>query len=312
MNKIKNILAIVFIATIIYACGDDNFGVNNPFANIDHEALALSDNDSLVKFLKNHYYDADLDSLKVLTTGKTPVFDDNKLKTVPVTVNDIDYNLYVYVVKEGLSNSDPSKESPTKVDSVFVKYDGRFISGSSFSNDNFDNNTTGTWLNLLSVIRGWSYGFPLLKGGELKKDPVTGGVFNGPITYLNGGKGILFIPSGLAYPSSNLSNISGNNRLNPALVNSNLLFFVDLLTFVPDTDHDIDGVSTIKEDLDKDGNVNNDDTDGDGLPNYFDVDDDGDGVLTKDEDANNDGNPTNDFSDPNNLTLPDYLNPNIK
>jgi len=306
MNKIKNIFAIVFIATIIYACGDDNFGVNNPFADIDHEALALSDNDSLVKFLKNHYYDADVDSVKALVTGKTPIFEDSKLKTLTETENDITYKLYVYVAQEGLSNSNPAKESPTKVDSVFVKYSGLTMSGTTFSTFNFDRNTTGIWFNLLSVIKGWSYGFTELKGGELKKDPNTGGVFNGPITYLNGGKGVLFIPSGLAYPSSNVQNYQNN------LVDTNLLFYVDLLTFVPETDHDNDGVPTIIEDIDKDGNVNNDDTDEDGFPNYFDVDDDGDGVLTKNEDANNDGDPTNDFSDPTNPTLPDYLNPNVK
>lgn len=306
MNKIKNILAIVFIATIIYACGDNNFGVNNPFADIDHEALALSDNDSLVKFLKNHYYDSDVDSVKALVTGKTPIFEDPKLKTLTEVENDITYKLYVYIAKEGISTNDPAKESPTKVDSVFVKYSGRTMSGTTFSDFNFDSNTTGIWFNLLSVIKGWSYGYTQLKGGELKKNPNTGGVFNGPITYLNGGKGVLFIPSGLAYPSSNTQNYQNS------LVDTNLLFYIDLLTFVPDTDHDSDGIPTINEDLDGDGNVNNDDTDGDGFPNYFDVDDDGDGVFTKDEDANNDGNPTNDFSDPNNPTLPDYLNPNIK
>ncbi|WP_339881773.1 peptidylprolyl isomerase [Polaribacter vadi] len=305
MTKFKNIIGIVIFATIIYACGDDNF-INNPFADIDHEALAISDNDSLVKFLKNHYYDADLDSVKTLVTGKTPIFEDDKLKTMSVTENDIDYKLYVYVAKEGDSGSDPDKGNPTKVDSVYVNYAGRTMSGTTFSSFNFDSNSTGIWFNLLSVIKGWSYGYTKLKGGELKKDPNTGGVFNGPITYLNGGKGVLFIPSGLAYPSSNTQNYTSS------LVDTNLLFYIDLLTFVPDTDHDNDGVPTIKEDLDNDGNVNNDDTDGDGFPNYFDVDDDGDGVFTKDEDANDDGDPTNDFSDSTNPTLPDYLNPNIK
>ena len=46
--------------------------------------------------------------------------------------------------------------------------------------------------------------------------------------------------------------------------------------------------------------------------NYVDQDDDGDGVLTINEDANGDGNPANDFNDTNNPILPDYLNPAIK
>lgn len=306
MTKIKNILALLIFAAIVYACGDDNF-INDPFADINHETLAVSDNDSLVKFLKSHYYDSSLDSVKTLTDGKTALFDDKpNLKEIPVTQNDIDYTLYVYVAKEGDSDLDINDGNPTQVDSIFVKYAGRTMSGSTFSDFNFDSNTSGTWLNLLSVIKGWTEGFQEFKGGELKKDPTTGGTFNGPITYLNGGKGVLFIPSGLAYPSSNTQNYSSN------LVNTNLLFYVDLLNLVPNTDHDNDGVPSIMEDPDGDMDPTNDDTDGDGLTNLIDTDDDGDGVLTKNEDANNDGDPTNDFSDPNNPNLPDYLNPNIK
>ena len=289
---------------IIYACDDQLAGFANPFADVDHISLAVSDNDSLVKFLTNHYYDKTIDSLKPIETGQLPLINDVNLKTIDVIENDIDYKLYVYVAEEGDPSPDVDKGYPTTVDSVFVKYTGKTISGTSLSDFNFDSNTTGIWFNLLSVVRGWSYGFTKFKGGQLKKDPVTGGAFNGPVTFLNGGKGILFIPSGLAYPSSN-----ANNQTN-SLVDTNLMFYIDLLDFVPDTDHDNDGVKTILEDIDGDGLVTNDDTDGDGFPNYFDLDDDGDGILTKNEDANGDGDPTNDFSDPNNPKLADYLNPN--
>ena len=57
--------------------------------------------------------------------------------------------------------------------------------------------------------------------------------------------------------------------------------------------------------MDNDGNVKNDDTDGDTIPNYLDADDDNDGVLTKNEDANGDGDPTNDDTDGDGI--PDYL-----
>jgi FKBP-type peptidyl-prolyl cis-trans isomerase FkpA len=89
------------------------------------------------------------------------------------------------------------------------------------------------------------------------------------ITYLNTGKGFLFIPSGLGYPSSNANNYSNS------LVDTNLLFYIDLLEIVEDTDHDNDGVPSIQED------------------------------------ADGDGDPTNDFSDNSNPNVPDYLNPNI-
>jgi FKBP-type peptidyl-prolyl cis-trans isomerase FkpA len=303
MTKIKNIFIIIIAVTIIYACDDDLAGFANPFADIDHISLAVSDNDSLVKFLTNHYYDFTLDSVKPLETGKLALIEDVNLKTIDVSENDIDYKLYVYVATEGDPSPDLDKGYPSIVDSVFVKYSGRTVSGTSLSNVVFDSNTTGIWFNLLSVVRGWSYGFTKFKGGLLKRDPITGGAFNGPVTFLNGGKGVLFIPSGLGYPSSNSNNYTNN------LVDTNLMFYIDLLEFVPDTDHDNDGVKTILEDIDGDGIVTNDDTDGDGFPNYFDIDDDGDGILTKNEDTNGDGDPTNDFSDANNPELPDYLNP---
>ncbi len=306
MNKIKNIIALIIFAITIYACGDDNNFIQNPFSDIDYEELAKSDNDSIVKFLQNHYYDKVVNSVKPLTTGKTAMFNEtNSLKVLDVTENDIDYKLYVYVAEQGDSGNDLDKGFPTAVDSIFVKYEGREISGTELSDSSFDSNSSGIWFNLLSVIRGWSYGFTQFKGGELKKEP-NGDIFNGPITYLNGGKGVLFIPSGLAYPTSSV-----NNRTN-GLADTNLMFYIDLLTFVPDTDHDNDSIPTILEDIDNDGIVTNDDTDGDDFPNYFDVDDDGDGTFTKDEDANNDGDPTNDFSDPTKPTTPDYLNPDIK
>lgn len=72
-----------------------------------------------------------------------------------------------------------------------------------------------------------------------------------------------------------------------------------------DNDDDGDSIPTSLEDVDGDGNVTNDDTDSDGIPNYLDNDDDGDGILTIDEDADGDGDPTNDDSDMDGI--PDYL-----
>jgi hypothetical protein len=109
-------------------------------------------------------------------------------------------------------------------------------------------------------------------------------------------------------------------------------------------DYDLDSVATADEDLNADTNLANDDTDGDGIPNftdndddgdmvltsveyvfnrnangvnsyldsdndgilnYLDNDDDGDGTLTIDEDANGNNNPADDDADANGI--PDYL-----
>jgi len=69
-----------------------------------------------------------------------------------------------------------------------------------------------------------------------------------------------------------------------------------------DTDDDDDGILTEDEDVDGDGDPTNDDTDGDGMPNYLDNDDDGDSILTINEDINENGNPDDDDSNANGIS----------
>lgn len=80
-----------------------------------------------------------------------------------------------------------------------------------------------------------------------------------------------------------------------------------------DADDDGDNVLTINESPNytaADGLSMALDTDGDGIPDYLDDDDDGDGVLTRDEEnTTQDQNPTNDIT--NNTVGPDYLNPMV-
>ncbi len=75
-------------------------------------------------------------------------------------------------------------------------------------------------------------------------------------------------------------------------------------------DSDNDTVNNYDEDLNKNNDLTDDDTDGDGIPNAYDTDDDGDGTLTKDEDSNGDGNPLNDDTDGDGI--PDYLDADTK
>lgn len=71
---------------------------------------------------------------------------------------------------------------------------------------------------------------------------------------------------------------------------------------------DNDGIPAHLEDINGNGNLDDDDTDGDGIPNYLDPDDDGDNVLTKDEnpDPNGDGI-LDDAQDTDGDGIPDYL-----
>jgi len=80
-----------------------------------------------------------------------------------------------------------------------------------------------------------------------------------------------------------------------------------------DDDDDGDNVRTVTENPEysqSEGLANAQDTDGDTIPDYLDNDDDGDNVLTRDEENNSqDENPTNDVT--NNEVGADYLNAEI-
>ena len=89
MNKIKNIVGLVIVALLIYSCSSSS---SSDVDDFDHEAQSLIDNDTLVAFLKNHYYDTTVDSVKTLVSGQTDLF--QNIETMIVTENDIDYTLY--------------------------------------------------------------------------------------------------------------------------------------------------------------------------------------------------------------------------
>lgn len=114
------------------------------------------------------------------------------------------------------------------------------------------------------------------------------------------------------YRTYNNDDISGSDLFCNAVPPSNITIINDYestntnavitVTLVED---DNDGIPAALEDINGDGNLDNDDTDGDGIPNYLDADDDGDNVLTKDEDLNGDGDFTNDDTDGDGI--PNYL-----
>lgn len=296
MIKFKHLIFGSALVATLYSCGGGDS--TSEIDNFDHVAQALKDNDSLVSFLKKHYYNAEIDSVKPLEVGKTSLFDDVNLYSQDITEtfgdNDVDLKLYYYVANEG-ANLDKGK--PSVVDSVYVDYAVQRIVTTDSLSINTDSGKNQWFVLGAGLIKGWSYGFSKFNGGN----NITN---NGPITYENSGKGVLFIPSGLAYANVGRGSI---------LPNEPLMFYIDLHDFVKDTDIDQDGIPSILEDLNEDGKPWNDDTDGDGLANFIDTDDDGDLVLTKHEDTKiKDGNPRNDFSDPNNPNLPDYLNPLIR
>ena len=263
------------LAAAFITCSDDD----DPKDNHDPVAQALIDDEILVNFLQSHYINDDK-RVDTIMNGEIPLMDYVEIEDV--TSNDIKYKLYIYTNFEGVGLN------PTRNDSVLLGYEGFTIDSVRFDKSSVE--ASGwPWLQLPKTIEGWQYGIPYFKEGNKVIHP------DESFSYQNAGKGVIFIPSGLAY---------GNFAQGLIPKNGVLYFYVELGA-VKIVDTDSDTVADYLEDINDNNDVTDDDTDGDGIPNYLDRDDDGDEKLTIDEDANGDGDPTNDDTDGDGI--PDYL-----
>jgi len=267
-------LVFLLLGVIAFSCNkDDNKETFDPVAQ------ALIDDEILVEFLQSHYFTEDKE-IESIRNNETPLY--SIVETKDIVFNDINYKMYYYVDKQGIG------KNPSRNDSIQLKYRGFTLDSIKFD-QNLSFTSKRSWFHLPSLIPGWRYGMPEYKEGEKIILP------DESFDYKNTGSGFFFIPSGLAY---------GNFGTNGIAPNKSIYFFIDLGAVII-ADADNDGVANNLEDIDGDGDVKNDDTDGDLIPDYLDIDDDGDGILTKNEDANGDGDPTNDDSDGDGI--PDYL-----
>jgi len=271
----------------------------------DRTEQQAKDNDSLVKYFKNHYFNASdfgaentnpniadlvitelLEGetvpdghllLNSLLEDENPVFE---LEEKEVVYAETDYILYVLHLNAGSGT-----DTPHFCDSVTVRYEGSLLDGSVF-----DSAVTPVNFDLTSLIPAWGKVLTSFNTAETISDST-----DGTIAYTNHGAGVMFVPSGLGYFSSY---VSGIDTYSP------LVFKFDLLQTTVN-DHDLDGVPSYMEDLNGDGeftvnyddleDTTDDDTDGDGTPDYADTDDDGDGVFSVYEDIDGDGDPSNDI-----------------
>ena len=261
--KIRNILFILAISTIIFSCKNDD---ND--ASFDAAKQALDDDTALIDYLQKHYLNEADGGIWTIKNGETPLMDQVEVQNIKK--DDISYKLYYLKQSAGVTIS------PSSVDSIYFKYTGMLLDSTVF-----DSNSNFSWKTLDQFIAGWQYGFTKFKGGNV--------VLNSDesFDFTDYGKGILFIPSGLAY---------GNSARSVIPENSSLIFEISLKS-VKLTDHDQDGVLSKLEFPIGSDDYKTFDTDKDGIPNYFDTDDDGDGKLTKDEDTNNNGNWLDDDTD---------------
>jgi len=269
-------LFILILGIGIFSCSDDD----DPKED-DHDpvAQALIDDEKLINFLKSHYLTPEKE-IDTITNGETPLYD--IVTTDEMEYNDVDYKMYYYVDQVGVG-----KQS-SRNDSVQILYRGFLLDSTKFD-ENTSYTSTKSWFYLPRTIPGFRYGASYYKEGEkiIYPDESFG--------YENTGNGVFFMPSGLAYANF------GTVTIPP---NSPIYYFLDLGKVI-EADGDGDLVSNNDEDVNGDGDVYNDDTDGDLLPDFEDIDDDGDGTITRLEDTDGDGDPMNDDTDGDGI--PNYL-----
>ena len=297
MMKLKYLfLTGIVLSMALVSCSDDEEGVEQ-VPERDKGEQALEDDQALRAYLETHFYNYDdfecpagdfdyivrFDTISGDNANKTPIIESDKLIQKTYSKDDIDYNIYVLEVREGVG------EQPTFSDSTLVTYRGELLDRSTF-----DNTKTPVWFDQISLIDGFTQGVIEFKGA-------SGYTVNADntVSFTNDyGVGAVFMPSGLGYFSNSQARI-------PAY--SPLIFSFNLLQ-VNEADHDGDGIPSWMEDLDGDGDLRNDDSDEDETPNFADSDDDGDGTPTRDEIIiNEDG--SIEFPDTNNNGTPDYLDP---
>lgn len=274
--------------------------------------VVIDDDAELQEYFQTHFYNyedfenppANFDFKVVIDTiagdnaTKRPLLQDITSKTflvssddfgLDVEETDIPHKLYFLEARAGQG------EKPTIGDNTILRYEGSLLEGTVFDGANAEVSFYPP-----TLIRGFGAGLSEFSTG----DSITE-VGDGTIDFGEYGVGVLFMPSGLGYfngfgPSGTLPQYSI------------LVFKIDNLSFEENTDFDGDGIPSILEDLNGDGDLSNDNTDADTeefvtLPNHADADDDGDGTLTIDEDLepdqdlsvdrDGDGDPTNDIGD---------------
>ena len=284
----------LFIIIITQSCSNDGLNIQEVIPPNPIKAQYALENDSIINFLQTHFYNYDdfnklnsnesveliIDTISGDNSDKIPLF--NQVSTTSVEIIDendemVSHNLYYIINREG------NGPSPTVADSVYVSYKGLTL-----GNYTFDLRKNPLWLDQTNLVRGFQEFLPKLKRGDLIVNS------DGTYSFDNFGIGMVFFSSGLGYYQNSAFNIPEY---------SPLIFQINLNT-LNTTDHDGDGVNTINEDINNDHIFSNDDSDSDGIPDYFDTDDDGDGILTKDEyDVNGDGV----IDDSDGDGIPDYL-----
>lgn len=298
MNKFKYYFIVLVTVLSFFSCSKNNTATVEPLR--DYSVQYTADLATIEEYLNNYYItvtnhpgftdDQDIVFTKIPSGGtQASVWSYLNSATFPkllsrdVNFHGITYKIYYLVLREGTG------EKPTNVDAVLASYRGDYLNQvaatstaaaylgvTKFEESKYPQSFFG----LTSTITGWSEIFPQFRKGTYTANA------DGTVTYTNFGAGVMFIPSGLGYYASGSGSI-------PAYCP---LVFSFKLYEIQRTDLDEDGIPSYLEDLNGDGYMydfrntinypvtptsNPDDSDGDGIPNFYDVDDDGDNYTTK-------------------------------
>lgn len=292
--KLKYAYLLIAGLIVISSCKKDDDSIGEVVAPRLLSEVAIEDDAEIVEFLKTHFYNKDefdaaaegfdfkikFDTIAGANSEKPSIFDSPLLVTETISVASssflrddeevVNHKLYTLVVRQGIEDG-----KPTIGDNAILRYEGSLFDGTLFDASSFQ----PIVLNLSGVVRGFGNGVENFQTGM---GPIEVG--DGTVRYDGYGIGAIFMPSGLAYFDDTRNSLPSAPKYSP------LIFKIDAFGYEANSDFDGDGIPSILEDLNNDGNLNNDNTDEDAealsrvyFANYNDTDDDNDGILTIDE-----------------------------
>lgn len=301
MRLNKFLLLSILISVFTVSCDKDDDPTPEPVPPRDRGEQEINDQVALQEYLDTHFYNYEefenppadfdyairIDTINAANSDKTPLSESPNLEKKTFNFQDVDYQLYILKVREGATEQPQPKFS----DSVYAAYNGSLLNRTQF-----DASRNPVWFDLTRTITGFSQAMTEFRGAsgfEVLPDNT--------IVWTNDfGIGAMFIPSGLGY----FNNPQATIPLYSPLV------FTFRVYGVNEADHDNDGVPSWMEDINNDQLLNNDDTDGDDIPNYLDRDDDGDFIPTREEISDEDGNIISPYPDTDGDGTPNYLDKN--
>src|SRR5690606_11281185 len=282
LMKIKFVGFAAMALLALVACkSDDDNSPDGPTLRDLTEVTAENETE-LQAYLKTHFYNYEefanptegfdykivFDTIADDNANKIPLIDRPELRDTLITIDDVPQKMYMLFARQGAGGK------ALLGDQVVVRYEASFTNGvvKDASNVEISFNTLASGLR--EGFAWFSTKLHIGTGYDSEAQPD-----DGTIIWINDyGIGAVFMPAGLAYYAE------GNYKP--------FIFKVDMLAYnhvdqVQIYDYNAggnvsspDGIPSSMEDVNGNGDPRDDDTDGDGIPNYLDADDDNDGILT--------------------------------